>query len=319
MYPLAMTWTLDALSEMIDAAVEGDPTLVVTHLRPLEEATPTAISPLFRKELLDPDSALPAAVLTHPRLLDTVLAAGIRGVLVHRHPEWALIDLIDLFYPPAPSPVGTHPSAEVHPLADVHPSAAIGALAVVESDVRIGAHSVIGPRAVICSGTVIGERVCIGPGAVIGHEGFGFLPNEDLPRKVRQMGNVVIEDDVEIGANSCVDRGTLGATRIGRGAKIDNLVQVGHNGQIGQRVLIAGQAGLAGSVVVGDDALIGGNAGLADHVHVGAGAKIAAKSGVIGNVPPGAIFAGYPAMERTRWLRTIGSAAREIHKKKKQR
>ena len=313
-----MSWTLDALSKISEAVIDGDPRLRVTELKPLEEASPSAISPLFRKGLLDPDR-LPGAALIPPGLVDTIRAAGIRGALVHPRPERALISLIDHFHPAPPAQVGCHPAAEVHPLSEIHPTAIVGALAVIEAHVRIGANSRIGPRAVICAETIIGQRVRIGPGAVIGHEGFGFIPGDELPRKVRQVGRVIIEDDVEIGANSCVDRGTLGVTRIGRGTKIDNLVQVGHNGQIGRNVLIAGQAGLAGSVHIGDGALIGGNAGLADHVHVGEGARIAAKSGVIGDVPAGAVFAGYPAMERGRWLRTIAAAARRADGEKQRK
>jgi UDP-3-O-[3-hydroxymyristoyl] glucosamine N-acyltransferase len=175
--------------------------------------------------------------------------------------------------------------------------------------VSIQEGTVIGPGAVICTGSRIGRRVHIGPGAVIGHEGFGFSPTPEGLIKIRQVGNVVIEDDVEIGANACIDRGTLGTTRIGSGSKLDNLVQIGHNVRIGREVILAGQTGIAGSTVIEDRAMLGGQSGVADHLTIGANAKVAAKSGVTANVPANAVVAGYPAMPRMRWLRFFARAA----------
>jgi UDP-3-O-[3-hydroxymyristoyl] glucosamine N-acyltransferase len=153
---------------------------------------------------------------------------------------------------------------------------------------------------------VLGRNVVIGPNAVIGYEGFGFLPDgRGGIRKVYQAGGVVIGDGVEIGAGSCVDRGTIGNTVIGDNSKLDNQVQVGHNAKIGKNVIIAAQTGLAGSTHVKDGAMLGGQVGVADHLVIGAGAMVGAKSGVTKDVEPGQKVSGYPAMPRWQWLKVI--------------
>ena len=312
-----MSWSMTSLAKHVGGETRGLEDFEVQGLHPIDDTRSDGISPLFRKRHLHRTRPLPGAVLCAETLAETALAAGVKSVLVHRHPVVAFAAMIDLFYPESKEPAGIHPSAVVHAAARIHPSVVIGPRAVVESGVVIGENSIVGPGAILCEGAILGCRVRIGPGAVIGYEGFGFIPSSDTPIKIRQVGCVVIEDDVEIGANTCIDRGTLGATVIGAGSKIDNLVQVGHNARIGRGVLIAGQAGLAGSVTVGDGVLIGGNAGIADHVTIGSSARIAAKSGVVGDIPAGATVAGYPAMERLRWLRSMAVVAGREKKSKK--
>lgn len=230
----------------------------------------------------------PAVVLCRPELAGR-LATGRRWV--HPHAEWVLAELLD-DAPAAPSSSVIAPTAQISPGATVLPGA------------RIGASSTVGPGAVIYGGVVIGERVSVGAGAVIGRPGFGWVTGPDgRTRRMPQRGGVSIEDDVEIGALSTVDSGTLAPTRLGAGSKLDAHVHVGHNVQIGRRCLIAAQSGFAGSVVLEDDVLVGGQVGVKDHVRIGAGARLAAKSGVIGDVPPGATVAGFPAVPRMRWLR----------------
>ncbi len=193
-----------------------------------------------------------------------------------------------------------------------HPNA-IWALAAVldECDATpfpatVGEGTALGTNAVVCPRVVLGRNVEIGPGAVIGGAGFGWAtgPTGET-RRIPQLGGVVIEDDVSIGPLCTIDAGTLGPTRIRRGAKLDAQVHVGHNVEIGEGTMVAAQAGFAGSVRVGRGVLVGGQAGIADHVTIGDGARIAAKSGVIGDVPKGAIVAGYPAVARSRWLRAL--------------
>jgi len=300
-----MSVTVKALAEIAGGEVLGDGDVEVVALRAAGEAIPGAICPLLRKRALARAPVIPAAVLTNRALASFALERGVRAALVHGVPQVALAALIDWFHPQGEWESGIHGSAVVEPSARVHPTARVEALAVVERDVVIGAHSVVGPSAVICRECVIGDRVRIGPGAVIGYEGFGFVPLRGEPLKVRQVGRVVVEDDVEIGANTCIDRGTLGTTRIGRGTKIDNLVQIGHNARVGEAVLMAGQTGIAGSCTVEDRALIGGQAGVADHLIIGAGARVAAKSGVTRDVKPGETVAGYPAMPRERWRKAM--------------
>jgi UDP-3-O-[3-hydroxymyristoyl] glucosamine N-acyltransferase len=207
-------------------------------------------------------------------------AGGSAGVWIHPQGVWAMADVLDDALVP-------------------------DAAAVVGDGCSIGPGAILGPR------VVIGARVKIGAGAVIGHPGFGwaFGPSGAL-RAVPQLAGVVIEDDVAIGPLSTVDAGTLAPTRIGRGAKLDAQVHVGHNVDIGEATIIAAQCGFAGSVKIGRGVLVGGQVGIADHVVVGDGARIAAKSGVIGDIPAGATVAGYPAVRRMRWLRALAKLYR---------
>ncbi|MEO0157708.1 MAG: UDP-3-O-(3-hydroxymyristoyl)glucosamine N-acyltransferase [candidate division WOR-3 bacterium] len=190
--------------------------------------------------------------------------------------------------------------------------ASVGRGSVVYSNCYIGRGARIGDECVIMPGAYIGDlceigsRVLVGPNAVIGYEGFGFVQTEEGFLRIPQVGRVVIEDDCEIGACACIDRATVGETRIARGTKIDNLVQVGHNVRIGDGTAIAAQAGIAGSSTLGRRVLLGGQVGIADHLAVGDGAIITAKSGVSSNVPSGAIYSsGVPARERALFLKCM--------------
>ncbi|MBX3125500.1 MAG: UDP-3-O-(3-hydroxymyristoyl)glucosamine N-acyltransferase [Polyangiaceae bacterium] len=212
--------------------------------------------------------------------------------LSHGHAAWALARLL----------AGAAPAAAGR----VHPSARVAATAVVEPGVGVGEDARIEAGAVIYAGVTLGARVRIGAGAVIGRPGFGWVEGPDGQReRMPQPGGVVLEDDVEVGPLCTVDSGTLAPTLLQRGVKLDAHVHVGHNVRIGPDCLIAAQVGFAGSVVLGRGVLVGGQAGFKDHVRVGDGARVLAKSGVIGDVPPGAIVAGFPAMARVPWLRAM--------------
>ncbi|MDD5308478.1 MAG: UDP-3-O-(3-hydroxymyristoyl)glucosamine N-acyltransferase [Deltaproteobacteria bacterium] len=306
-----MPFLIEELARCVGAEAVGRTGIEVARLAAIDEAGPDAICPLLRKRYLFQMSVVPAAVLAPPALAEHALEHGVPAAIVHDHPVLALAALIDIFHPPGEEPRGVHPRAFVDPGARVHESAWIGPGAVVEAGAVIGEGCSIGPNAIICGAAELGRHVRVGPGAVIGHEGFGFAPGPDGPVKVRQVGRVVIGDYVEIGANTCVDRATLGATVVGVASKIDNLVQVGHNARIGKRVLVAGQAGLAGSTVVGDDVMLGGQAGVGDHLTIGERARVAARSGVVGDVPAGGEVAGYPALPRLTWLRIMARLARD--------
>jgi UDP-3-O-[3-hydroxymyristoyl] glucosamine N-acyltransferase len=198
----------------------------------------------------------------------------------HPHAAWAMAELLDVGDAPPDEPV-------------------------IGSDCRIGPGVHLLPR------VRIGSRVTIAPGAVIGAAGFGYVTGPDgKTREVPQLGGVVIEDDVHVGALCTIAAGTIGPTILRRGVKLDAQVHVGHNCEIGEGTMIAAQTGLAGSVVIGKGVLIGGQVGVADHLRVGDGARIAAKSGVIGDVAAGATVAGYPAVERRRWLRGLAELYR---------
>jgi UDP-3-O-[3-hydroxymyristoyl] glucosamine N-acyltransferase len=240
------------------------------------------------------------------------------------NPYLAFARALELFHQPVTPDAGIHPTAVIGPGASIGPKASIGPYVVVGNGCRVGSgvtlhpHVVLYPEASIGNDTVlhshvvvrefcvIGSRVTIQNGAVIGSDGFGFAPKEDGSYyKICQTGRVIIEDDVEIGANTTVDRAAVGNTIIRRGAKLDNLVQIGHAAHVGENSVIAAQVGLAGSTHVGRNVKIGGQAGLAGHLEVGDGAVITAQSGASHDIPSGAVLSGSPAMNNSVWLRTM--------------
>ncbi len=226
-------------------------------------------------------------------------------------PRIAFLRVAERFLDP-PGASGVHPRAVVHPDAQLGEGVSVGACAVVEAGARIGARTWIGPGAYLGEGVRVGadcrieanvcchprvrlgDRVIVHGGASIGCDGFGYVWLDDHHHRVPQLGDVLIEDDVEIGANSCVDRATLGTTRIGRGSKIDNLVQVGHNCDIGEHVILVSQVGISGSVSVGAGALLAGQVGVADHKRIGAGARVGGATKVTRDLQPGEAVLGMP-------------------------
>lgn len=238
----------------------------------------------------------------------------------------AVARLLPLFFPPDQYPPGIHPGATIDPSARVDATAHIGPNCVVGARVQIGPRSVlvggnyIGrdsqlgeevclfPNVVIYSKTVIGNRVAIHAGTVIGADGFGYAFDEGRHRKVLQVGNVVIHDDVEIGANSAIDRGALGSTVIGAGTKIDNLVHVAHNVVMGRHCLVMGQAGFAGSTHLGDYVVVASQSGIAGHLKLGNQSMVGAKSGVMRDIPDGGKVLGIPAMPALQAKRQMISA-----------
>ncbi len=207
------------------------------------------------------------------------------------------------------SGVTIDPGAVIGPRAEIGARTSIAAGAVIGPDVRIGRDCAIGAATSVLH-ALLGDRVTIHPGCRVGQDGFGFLPGAKGHAKIPQIGRVVIQDDVEIGAGSTVDRGALGDTFIGEGTKIDNLVQVGHNVSIGRHCLIAGQAGISGSVTIEDFVMLGGQVGVADHITIGAGAKLAAQAGVMSDVPPRGRWGGAPAEPFRDFLRSIAAVRR---------
>ncbi|MDQ6951091.1 MAG: UDP-3-O-(3-hydroxymyristoyl)glucosamine N-acyltransferase [Mariprofundales bacterium] len=179
----------------------------------------------------------------------------------------------------------------------------IGAGCIIEQGVTIGAHCLLHAGVIVAHHCVLADAVALQAGAVIGSDGFGYAWDGCDHIKIPQVGRVVLERGVEVGANSCIDRGVLGDTVVGAGSKIDNLVQIGHNVTIGQRVIVVSQVGISGSTSIGNGCQIGGQAGIAGHLKIGDGARVAAKSGVIGNLEAGKTYAGYPAIPHRLWLR----------------
>jgi UDP-3-O-[3-hydroxymyristoyl] glucosamine N-acyltransferase len=269
-----------------------------------------------------------AALLCNPRVAAKVPPHV--AVLASDAPQYAFASVARLLYPTAARPgpmtreTGISSAAFVEDGAHVEEGAIIEAGAVVCSGASIGRGTIIAPRAVVgpfcrigrdCfigAGTsiqtaLIGDRVVIHAGVQVGQDGFGYVPGKNGPEKIPQIGRVIIQDDVEIGANTTVDRGGMADTVIGEGTKIDNLVQIAHNVRIGRGCIIAGHCGLSGSVTLGDFVMLGGRVGLADHVAVGSGARLAASSGVMDNVPAGEIWAGAPAIPMRDFFREVAS------------
>jgi UDP-3-O-[3-hydroxymyristoyl] glucosamine N-acyltransferase len=251
--------------------------------------------------------------------------------IVTSEPYTAWARVAALFYPvPPPSP-GIHPSAIVADGALVDPTAEIGPLAVIETGAEIGPGCRIGPCAVIGSGVIVGRdcrigahvslsyallgaRVYVYPGARIGQEGFGFAYSKDGFLSVPQLGRVIIEDDVEVGANTTIDRGSSQDTVIGAGSRLDNLVQIGHNVVLGRCCVIVAQVGISGSTVLEDFVRVGGQAGMAGHLRIGQGAEIGAQAGVISDLAPGTKVLGSPAWPLKDFLRQI-AVLRKMAKK----
>jgi UDP-3-O-[3-hydroxymyristoyl] glucosamine N-acyltransferase len=303
--PVALTQLAARFGGVVDAGAE---LLHAAHVTPVDAASACDdLAPLLARRYLKIARVSPALLLVDATLAKLV-PEGRRWV--HPHAGFAFARLLAELAPPPPA--DERAFARIDPGADVAPSASVGAGVVIRAGAVIGPSSRIEPNAVIYGGSRLGARVVVGAGAVIGRPGFGWTasPAGEIVR-VPQLGGVVIEDDVEIGALATIDAGTLRPTRIGRGAKLDAHVHVGHNGVVGAGAIIAAQCGFAGSVEIGAGALIGGQAGISDHVRVGAGARIAAKSGVIGDVEAGATVAGYPAVDRARWLRAMARALHE--------
>ena len=288
----------------LDPAVRG--AIVERVAMPAAATRATDLTILTNPRWLDAALGSPAVCLASPELAQR-LPEGRR--FRHSHPMWVLARVLESV---ATLRVSQRPerseAAHVERGAELGEGVVLAPGAVVLSGAKIGAGSRVEPNAVIYGGVTLGERVLVGSGAVIGRPGFGFTPAPD-GRMVRvpQLGGVVIEDDVEIGALSTIDAGTLGPTVIRRACKLDAHVHVGHNVEIGRGTLVAAQAGFAGSAVVGPEVLVGGQAGVTDHANIGRGARIAAKSGVIGDIPPGAVVAGFPAVPRMRWLRAMAA------------
>jgi UDP-3-O-[3-hydroxymyristoyl] glucosamine N-acyltransferase len=302
---------LSVLAEKLSAALIGDPSIDVTSISPLSSAKEGDLTFLLDKAFIQKALESPAKVFV-------VFAQqeGLDNQLIVSHPKKALAQTIDLFFPQFTSfskdSFTIHPSSYIHPTAvieeDVYvgPFCSIGAYShikkgsVLHSHVALGTHCSVGetcilhPHTTLYDHVTLGHNVILHAGACVGSDGFGYYQEKGTSYKIQQVGHVIIEDDCEIGANSTIDRGCLGATVIGKGTKIDNLVQIAHNVTVGDHCIITSQVGLVGSAVLGHHVTIGGQSGV-DAVTVGDFSMIAARSGVTKDVSPKSIVSGYPA------------------------
>jgi len=315
---VAQEFRLGELAQRLSGRVIGDPERLISGIAPLDQAGPEQISfltnPRYRKLAADsragvllvaPGSELPG-----------------RDLLEVDKPQLALAQLLSLWNPPAKRLAGISESACLAPGLQLGEEIFIGPFVVIEkgttlgSQVAIGAGCVIGsgcsigddtelkPGVILYEGTQIGAGCLIHSGTVLGADGFGFATDGGVHHKIPQLGHVVIEDEVEIGANCTVDRGALGATRIGRGSKLDNLVMVAHGVQVGAGTLMAAQTGIAGSTKIGERTIWAGQSGAAGHLEIGEGTIVAAKTAVFADTEKGAFVAGIPAIDHRQWKRS---------------
>jgi len=287
----------------------GDGALLVTGLAPLQSATAQQLSflshPKYQSQLA---ASQAGCVIVSPPFRELACARG--SCIVTDEPYLYFARVTQLWKKSLPQAGGPliHPTAVIDPLAQVHPTARIGALCVVERGARIGADSELKSRVTVAEDCVIGQRCLLHSGVVIGADGFGFAPHAGEWVKIEQLGAVVIGDDVEIGANTCIDRGALDNTVIGDGVKLDNLIQIGHNVQIGAHTAMAGCAGVAGSAHIGAHCTVGGGAVVLGHLTLADGVNISAASVVTRSIhKPGHYTGMFPIDDNATWEKNAAS------------
>jgi UDP-3-O-[3-hydroxymyristoyl] glucosamine N-acyltransferase len=321
---------LREVAERLQCEVKGDGEVEIRGVAAIETAGPGDLTfltnPRYRRRLRETRAA---AIIVAPDEGELPLPT-----LRSTNPYYTFARAIELFHEPLAFPAGIHPTAAVSPRAHLGPDAAIGPYCFIDDEVQIGArcrlHSFVAiyrgahvgddftahSHAVVREHCQVGHRVILQNGAIVGCDGYGFARQDDGSYyKMLPAGTLVVEDDVEIQAHTCVDRPTIGETRVGRGAKLDNLVQVGHSSTIGQHSLLCAQVGLAGSSHVGNDVILAGQVGVAGHCDIGDGVRVTAQSGIPNDVPAGQIVSGYPAIDNRKWLKSAAVYARlpELH------
>jgi UDP-3-O-[3-hydroxymyristoyl] glucosamine N-acyltransferase len=319
---------LGELAALLGCKLEGDKNVEVRGVAGIESAQAGEVTflsnPKYSRELT---KTLASAVFLNEKAA-VKRAAGLPplAALRSQNPYFDFARAIELFSSPAAYPPGIHPTAVVAKSAKIGEGAHIGPHCFVDEGVEIGRRAVLHSlvtiyrntrigedflahsQTVVREGCTIGNRVILQNGVVVGGDGFGFAKRADGRwHKIMQNAPVIIEDDVEIQANSCIDRATVGETRIRRGAKIDDLVLVGHACEVGEDAILCGQVGLAGSTRVGNRCILAGQVGSAGHLDIGDGATVTSQSGVPSDIPPGALYSGYPAMENKLWLKAMAA------------
>ncbi len=321
-----LSFTLAEIADKVGSSLTGNGSVTITGVAPIDTAGQHEISfvanPSYRKYIA---STRAEALVLDPETPDNGIPA-----IRHANPYLTFARIVDLLNPDDPKgAAGVHPTAVIESGAEVSAEASVGPLChicagaevgsgttltsavYVGPDSRIGANCLIYPGVKLLAETIIGNNVIIHAGVVVGSDGFGFTPSESGLKKIKQIGWVEIGDDVEIGANTTIDRGALGPTRIGRGTKIDNLVQIAHNVEIGEHCIIVAQVGISGSTTLGKGVVLAGQVGLVGHIELGDGVQVGAQSGVNKSIPPGKVYFGYPAREAAESMR-IGAALKHL-------
>lgn len=311
--------TAQAVADLVGGRLLGDGGVRIRTVRPLDRAGPDALSfAVSGRYAAQLDGSSAGAVLVPEAL---AAGAGPRTRIVVSDPYGALVRVLRALYPAETPVASVDPSVRVGAGTVLGPDVCVAPFVVLGRNVRIGARcrleqgafvgdgvsvgddTIIGPRVVCYAGSQIGSRVVLKAGAIIGGDGFGYLSDARGHTRIPHVGGCILEDEVEVGSNTCIDRGSVDDTVIGRGTKLDNLVQVGHNVRIGERCLIMAGVGIAGSTRVGNDVILAGHVGVTDHLVIGDRARIAAKSAIFGDVPPGTSFSGHPARPHRQFLR----------------
>lgn len=334
-FALSGPFTLAQLAELTGASLDkaADGARIVRDVAPLEDAGPDHLSFLDNKKYVDAFARSQAgACICAPEHRERAPAGMV--LLLSAEPYSAYALAARAFYPDSAPSGGTHRSAVVDPSARLGPGCAIGPGAVVGARAELGARVVLGPNAVVGDAVVVGDdsvvganaslshclvgkRVVIYPGARIGQAGFGFAMGPRGFTKVPQLGRVIVEDDVEVGANTTIDRGAGPDTVIGAGTMIDNQVQIGHNVRLGRYCVVIAQAGVAGSTRVEDGVILAAQAGLVGHLSIGKGARVGAQAGVMRDVPAGVTVMGSPAMPAKQFFREVATLQRLARDKDK--
>ena len=309
-----MALTLRAIVESLGGELHGSDLVVINRLAPLQTATPDALSflshPKYRKELAACDAA---CVIVAPSMREAAAARG--AYIVAPDPYLYFAHLTQLWKRThqRSAPIRIHPSAVIDLDAQVDPTAQVGAFCVVERGARIGADTVLKSRVTVSEDCVIGSRCLLHPGVVIGADGFGLAPSQGTWVKIEQLGAVRIGDDVEIGANTCIDRGALEDTVIENGVKLDNLIQIGHNVRIGQHTAMAGCVGVAGSAVIGAHCTVGGGAIVLGHLTLADGVHISAATVVTRSIlKPGQYTGMFPIDDNAAWEKNAATL-KQLH------
>ncbi len=304
----------------MDGSVVGDASAAVRGVAPLDRASVEELSFLASGKYVPLFERSRAGVVLLPEALVGTPGSA-RARVVVREPYEAMLRVLPSLYPARDEPAAIHATVAIGRGARIGDGVSIGAHAVIEEGaelgdgvrvgplcvvgrgVRVGARSQLFPGVTLYPGTTLGQRVIVHAGARVGSDGFGYVYRDGEHRKIPHVGQCIVEDDVEIGANTTIDRGSIDDTVIGAGTKIDNLVHVGHNVRLGRLCLVMAQVGISGSVRVGDGVILAGQAGIGGHLTIGDGARIAGQAGVFGDVPPGESWSGYPARPHREALR----------------
>jgi UDP-3-O-[3-hydroxymyristoyl] glucosamine N-acyltransferase len=312
--------TAQAVAELVGGRLLGDGAVTIRTVRPLDRAGPEALSFAISSRYAEELRASRAGAVLVPDALANA-EPGPRTRIVVRDPYAALTRVMGILFPAPPARPGVDATARVGPGCVLGAEVQVGPFVVLGRGVRlgdrcrlaegvslgdqvsVGEDTVLGPRVVCYPGSTIGSRVVLKAGAVIGGDGFGYLSGAAGHSRIPHVGGCIIEDEVEIGSNSCVDRGSVDDTVVGRGCKLDNLVHVGHNVRLGERCLVMAGVGIAGSTRIGNDVILAGHVGVTDHLVIGERARVAAKSAVFGDIPAGASFSGHPARPHRQFLR----------------